>query len=50
MNPWDSVPEGYCVTCKSHTTAYNRFGECEVCGTVVCEDISDYEVKEAIAS
>lgn len=43
--PWDSVPEGFCTTCKSCTTAYNSRGECEVCGTEVIADISEGEKK-----
>ncbi|MFC5446656.1 hypothetical protein [Paenibacillus aestuarii] len=39
--PWDSVPEGWCSTCQELTTNYNRYGECNACGT------SLYESKEA---
>jgi predicted amidophosphoribosyltransferase len=38
MNPWDPVREGYCPTCESWTTNYNRRGECSECGTEVRED------------
>lgn len=43
-NPHEvSVPEGFCTTCKSFTTAYNSRGECEVCDTEVTVDISEGE-------
>ena len=35
------VPEGFCVTCQSFTTAYNSRGECSECGTEVTADISE---------
>lgn len=35
--PWDGVPEGFCPTCDSYTTNYNRYGECSDCGTSLYE-------------
>lgn len=44
LNPYERiVPEGFCTTCRSYTTAYTICGECESCGTEVTADISEVE-------
>lgn len=43
--PWDSVPEGYCSTCDSYTTNYNRHGECSDCGTELVESHEEVQSK-----
>jgi hypothetical protein len=40
MNPWDSVPEGYCPMCKGFTTDYNNQGECRDHHVLVTAEIT----------